>query len=167
MAAWHPMTALLLAALLPASVMADEVIRISRENGAVHREFRNMLADVLGRFPSGVGRAELAGSAGSDSCLLNLFTNTDTTFVTLNVGDRLQYTEFYIDHPTQSFKSVLFQTVTLDDDGRELKVVTRELEYSVRVEGERLTLGTRAGKKPAVTCSFDMTSARLHEGETE
>jgi hypothetical protein len=168
MTAWRVAVALALAASSPILALADEVIRIPRENGAVHREFRHMLTDVLGRFRSGIGRAELSGTAGAEPCVVNLFTNTDTTFVTVNVGDRTRYTEFYVDHPTETFKSVLFQSVTLSDAGRELKVVMRDMEYSVLVDGDRMTLGTRAGKaKPWVTCSFDLTSARLFEGQTE
>ncbi len=168
MAAWRHLAAIIMSLTLTVPSFAADVIRIARENGAVHREFRNMLADVLGRFPTGVGRAQLTGRAGSETCVANLFTNTDTTFVTLNVGDREGYTEFYVDHPTQSFKSVLFQTLTETAGGKELKVVTREYEYSVKLEDERLSLQARQGKTDApLACSFDLASARLFEGETE
>jgi hypothetical protein len=168
MTAWRVIVALILAASVPVPSLADEVIRIPRENGAVHREFRQLLAEVLGRFQTGVGRAELSGSGGAEPCVVNFFTNKDTTFVTVNVGYRTQYTEFYIDHPTESFKSVLFQSLTVGEKGRELKVVTRELEYSVQVEDDLMTLKTRAGKtRPVVTCSFELASVRLYEGQTE
>jgi len=160
--------ALALAACFPVLAVAEDVTRIPRENGAVHQEFRRLLADVLGRFRSGVGRAELSGSAGSEPCVVNLFTNHDTTFVTVNVGDRSDYTEFYVDHPAETFKSVLFQTLTDGDSGRELKVVAREREYAFLVDDDRMTLATRSGNtRPWVTCSFDLTSARLYEGQTE
>lgn len=154
--------------LLPLAAQAETVIKIPRENGAVHQEFRNLLADKIRQFKTGVGRLEMVGNADGGRCVANFYTNTDTTFVTVDVDKGEYYTEFYIDHPTQSFRTVLFQNLTLNEEGTELKVVKRDGDYTIQTDGQRLVLSTRGPKdREATACTFDLNSARLFEGETE
>ncbi len=146
----------------------NTIVKVPRENGAVHQEFKNMLSDTLNRFRSGVGRVELNGVASNDeSCNANFYTNGDTTFVTMAVNEGTFYNEFYIDHPHQSFKKVLFQNLIMDDSNVELKVVQRDGGYSIVTDGKKLKLSSksRAGESP--TCTFSLAKATLHEGETE
>ena len=42
------------------------IVKVPRENGAVHQEFKNLLNETLSKFRSGVGRVELVGKAGGD-----------------------------------------------------------------------------------------------------
>lgn len=153
---------------LPLAAQAETVIKIPRENGAVHQEFRNLLADKIKQFKNGVGRLEMLGNADAGRCIANFYTNTDTTFVTLDVDKGEYYTEFYIDHPTQSFRSVLFQNLTLNDEGTELKVVKRDGDYTIQTDGQRFLLSVRDPKdREPTTCTFDLNTARLYDGETE
>ncbi len=154
--------------MLPWAAQAETVIKIPRENGAVHQEFRNLMADKIKQFKQGVGRVEMLGNADAGRCIANFYTNTDTTFVTLDVDKGEYYTEFYIDHPTQSFRTVLFQNLTLSDEGTELKVVKRDGDYAIQTDGQRLVLAVRDPKdREPTACTFDLSTARLFDGETE
>lgn len=155
-------------AFTPSLASAETVIKIPRENGAVHQEFRNLLADKIKQFKTGVGRMEMLGNADGGRCVANFYTNIDTTFVTVDVDKGEYYTEFYIDHPTQSFRTVLFQNLTLNDEGTELKVVKRDGDYAIQTDGQRLVLSTRDPKdREPTACIFDLSTARLYDGETE
>ncbi|PJF37926.1 MAG: hypothetical protein CUN55_19600, partial [Phototrophicales bacterium] len=77
------MTSMLLAAVPTAQ--GDEIVKVPRENGALHQEFKNMLKRYISQFNSGVGRISLSGKSGSDRCEANFYTNNETTFVTLEV----------------------------------------------------------------------------------
>ena len=61
-------TGLCVAAMLgSATALADStIVKVPRENGAVHQEFKNLLNETLSKFRSGVGRVELVGKAGGD-----------------------------------------------------------------------------------------------------
>lgn len=160
----------LLAALaMPAIAMADStIVKVPRENGAVHQEFKNLLNETISKFRSGVGRIELTGQAGRNtSCSANFYTTQETTFVTLEVGNGEFYTEFYIDHPHQSFKKILFQNLIMNDDNVELKVVERDGGYSIITDGNTLVLSSKAGQQQSPNCQFSLAQATLHEGETE
>ncbi|CBL47365.1 hypothetical protein HDN1F_37820 [gamma proteobacterium HdN1] len=164
-----------LIALLGASTLlcaqrlhAETTIKIPRENGALHQEFRNLLANKIKEFKTGVGRMSLLGNADKGSCVANFFINTDTTFVTMEISKAHYYTEFYIDHPTQSFRNVLFQSLLLGDDGAELTVTKRDGDYSIQTDGQQLILSTRAPRaKDPIRCTFDLSTAQMFDGETE
>lgn len=150
-------------------VLADStIVKVPRENGAVHEEFKNLLNDTISQFRSGVGRVALEGKADNNkSCEANFYTNGDTTFVTMNVGNNDFYNEFYIDHPHQSFKKVLFQNLIMKDDNVELKVVERDGSYSIITDGSQLTLSSKDQKEESPICQFSLAKAQLFEGETE
>ena len=40
--------------------VAENVIKVPRESGAVHTEFKTLLSDYIKRFDSGIGRIALA-----------------------------------------------------------------------------------------------------------
>lgn len=159
----------LLAALLlsPLTLADSTVVKVPRENGAVHQEFKNLLNDTISKFRSGVGRIELTGTAGRETCSANFYTTNETTFVTLDVEDGKFYTEFYIDHPHQSFKKILFQNLIMNDENVELKVVERDGGYSIITDGNKLTMSSRSGQQSSPDCQFSLAQATLHEGETE
>jgi len=155
--------------LVSTTALADDttVIKVPRENGALHQEFKNMLSDTISKFRSGVGRIELKGSAGKDTCNANFYTTKKTTFVTLNVDNGQYYTEFYIDHPHQSFKQILFQNLIMSNKNVELKVVERDGGYSITTDGHTLTLTSKTGDEESPPCKFSLAKATLYEGETE
>ena len=160
-------TSAFLAITMNAPAFAENVIKVPRERGAVHQEFKNLLSDYIKAFESGVGRIELQGKDGGDECRVDFYTNEDTTFVTVNVDNGDFYNEFYIDHPTQSFRQVLFQNLTMRDDGVELEVIKRDGGYSILTDGKILKLTTKADSGKDSTCIFNMASASFFEGETE
>ena len=144
------------------------VVKVPRENGAVHQEFKSLLSETLSKFRSGVGRVELAGKAANNkSCNANFYTSGETTFVTMTVDNDKFYNEFYIDHPHQSFKQVLFQNLIMNDKNVELKVVQRNGGYSIITDGKELKLSSRNRSGESPTCQFSLAQATLHEGETE
>lgn len=153
--------------VLSIPVMAENIVKVPRENGALHQEFKNLLNDYISKFDSGVGRIHLSGKSGSDSCEVDFYTNDDTTFVTLNVDKGGFYNEFYIDHPTQSFRKILFQNLIMRDDGVELKVVRRDGGYSILTDGEKLVLASKSEQGKDSSCEFKLTHAALYNGETE
>jgi len=150
-------------------VLADStIVKVPRENGAVHQEFKNLLNDTISKFRSGVGRVELIGKASNNkACEANFYSNGDTTFVTMNVDSANFYNEFYIDHPHQSFKKVLFQNLIMKDDNVELKVVERDSSYSIVTDGSNLQLTSKDRNSESPTCQFSLAKAHLFEGETE
>ena len=144
------------------------IVKVPRENGAVHQEFKNLLNETISKFRSGIGRVELIGKASNNkSCEANFYTNGDTTFVTMNVDSGEFYNEFYIDHPHQSFKKVLFQNLIMKDDNVELKVVERDSSYSIVTDGSKLELTSKPNNNESSTCQFSLAAAQLHDGETE
>ncbi len=148
--------------------LADStIVKVPRENGAVHQEFKNLLNDTISKFRSGVGRIEMKGGVGKDTCAANFYTTNETTFVTLDVDGGKYYTEFYIDHPHQSFKQILFQNLIMSDDNVELKVVERDGGYSIVTDGKTLTLTSKTSQGQSPACEFALAQATLHEGETE
>ena len=159
----------LLAAVLcsPLVLAESTIVKVPRENGAVHQEFKNLLNDTISKFRSGVGRIEMKGIAGKETCSANFYTTNETTFVTLDVDNGHYYTEFYIDHPHQSFKKILFQNLIMSDENVELKVVERDGGYSIITDGNTLTMSSKSGQQQSPDCRFALAQATLHEGETE
>jgi hypothetical protein len=163
-------TGICLAAMLGTSAaLADStIVKVPRENGAVHQEFKNLLNETLSKFRSGIGRVELVGKAGgNETCNANFYTTGETTFVTMAVADGDFYNEFYIDHPHQSFKKVLFQNLIMNDENVELKVVQRDGGYFIVTDGKNLQLSSKSRGVESPTCQFSLAKAELHEGETE
>ncbi|PIE40885.1 MAG: hypothetical protein CSA49_06220 [Gammaproteobacteria bacterium] len=158
---------LVTALLVSPMAFAENVVKVPRERGAVHSEFKTLLRDQIKAFKNGVGRIALTGKSGGDQCRVNFYTNESTTFVTVNVDDGHFYNEFYIDHPTQSFRKILFQNLITREDGVELKVVKRHGGYSIITDGQHLTVSTKSNTGKASTCTFNLAQAHFFEGETE
>jgi len=152
-----------------ASVTAETVVNIPRENGALLQEFKNLLREQISQFDNGIGRIELEGNSGKKKCIANFYTNEDSTFLTIEVPSKKSYKEFYIDHPTQSFKPILFQKLILSDSGTEIKVVKRRFTFSIKSNGQTLTITTKSKSKrdKSPTCTFELVDINLYEGETE
>ena len=150
------------------AIADSTIVKVPRENGAVHQEFKNLLNETLSKFRSGVGRVELVGKASNnETCNANFYTSGETTFVTMTVKDGDFYNEFYIDHPHQSFKKILFQNLIMNDENVELKVVQRDGGYSIVTDGKNLSLSSKTHGVESPTCQFALAKATLHEGETE
>lgn len=150
--------------------VAETVVNIPRENGALHQEFKNLLHEQISQFENGIGRIELLGkSEKKKDCVANFYTHEDSTFLSIDVSADNMYREFYIDHPTQSFKPILFQKLILSDDGVEIKVVKRRFTFSIKSDGETLAIHTKSRSKKDKTpsCRFNLTEINLYEGETE
>ena len=154
---------------LTVNANADTVVNIPRENGALHQEFKNLLHEQISQFSNGIGRIELTGTSGSKKCFANFYTNEESTFLTIDVPSNKSYKEFYIDHPTQSFKPILFQKLILSDDGVEIKVVKRRFTFSITSNGQTLAISTKSKSKKdkSPSCSFELSDINLYEGETE
>lgn len=150
-------------------VNAETVVNIPRENGALHQEFKNLLHEQISQFEDGIGRIELTGKSDDVSCIANFYTNEDSTFLSIDVPSESIYKEFYIDHPTQSFKPILFQKLILSDDGVEIRVVKRRFTFSIKSNGQTLTINTKSKSKRDKTpsCSFGLVDIKLFAGETE
>ena len=161
------LSATLLAAAISPLAIADNVIKVPRESGAVHSEFKTLLSDYVSQFKSGVGRIALEGKSGGDRCHVDFYTNDNTTFVTVNVDNGDFYNEFYIDHPTQSFRKILFQNLTMREDGVKLEVVKRDGGYSILTDGQRLTVTTKVKTGDDSSCTFNLAKADFFEGQTE
>ncbi|MDX1694929.1 MAG: hypothetical protein R3208_14275 [Ketobacteraceae bacterium] len=161
------LTSSLLATCIAVPALAENVVKVPRERGAVHQEFKTLLSDYIKEFKSGIGRIALKGEARGDECQVDFYTNQETTFVTVNVDDGDFYNEFYIDHPTESFRQVLFQNLTMHDDGVELKVVKRDGGYSIQTDGKTLVLTSKADSGKDSTCTLNLAQASFFEGETE
>jgi hypothetical protein len=149
------------------AVQADSIVKVPRESGALHQEFKNLLNQQISQFDEGVGRIHLKGKAGVRDCEANFFTNEETTFVTLNVDNQRFYDEFYIDHPSQSFRNILFQNLIMNDEGVVLQVVRRDGGYSITTDGDRLVLSAKNDQGNESSCEFNLTQAALFDGEME
>lgn len=163
----HSLTLTALLTALPMLSFAESVVRVPRESGALHQEFKNLLNQQISQFNRGIGRINLIGRAGQRQCEANFFTNEETTFVTLSVDNQRFYEEFYIDHPSQSFRNILFQNLILNDDGVVLQVVRRDGGYSITTDGDRLMLSAKNERGIESSCEFNLTQAALFEGEME
>ncbi len=154
--------------LLSSTSMAASIEKVPRENGAVHEEFKSILKRTISQFRSGVGRIQIPGKSKQNrACLVNFYTTGETTFVTLDVEDENFYNEFYVDHPHENFKQILFQNVIKNDDSVELKVVQRDGGYSFSSDGKYLTVTSTKPNEKSESCKFTLSKAELYEGETE
>lgn len=163
-----PLIALALStSLLSASAMA-QTTSLPRKSGSVHAEFKTMLKDQIKTFRQGVGRIAIAGtSANQQACNVNIYTNRTTTFVTLSTDKGRFYDEFYIDHPSQSFRSILFQNVKKTEAGQTLNVTKKGSSFSIGAQDEKLTVSSKNTQGRSTTCTFNLKTAAYFEGETE
>jgi len=151
------------------NLRAQTVVPIPREHGALHQELKNLMREQISQLENSIGRIELKGVSDDEKCIANFYVNEHSTFLTISVPEDNAYKEFYIDHPTQSFKPILFQKLILSDDGVELKIVQRRFTYSIKSDNRTLTINTKSKSRKDRTpsCSFDLSEANLYEGETE
>ncbi len=148
------------------SVVQAERIRLDRKHGAVNSALQGMLAAQIKFFSGGVGKIELGRSGGKKDCTLDLFVSPNTVYVVLDSKKSRTHTEFYVDHPKDSFKSVLFQALVKQGDKVELSVDKKTGSYKFIVKGNDLTAEVKSQGKTS-SCSFDLEKAVLLSGETE
>jgi len=140
---------------------------IVRQAGALHRVWMMMIDDIVAqRLPSGVGRIAMLGRAGRRDCDVNLYVNTQTTYVVLIVGTEYRE-EFYIDHPSQGFKAVLFQDRIVDGRRTAIEVEHQRRAYRIARDHKTLTVFSRRGEYAGSVCRFDVAEAQYYDGETE
>ncbi len=149
------------------TLVVAERIRLDREHGVVNQALQEMLADQVSSFSGGVGKIELGRTASSKSdCMVDMFVSLDTVYITFDSKKTRLYTEFYVDHPNDSFKDVLFQALIKQGDERILSVDKKTGSYKIRVNKMNLDVTVKQGDKEA-QCEFDLGSALLIGGETE
>lgn len=142
--------------------------KIPRQAGAVHSEFKKLIDDIILQFDDGVGRVELVGSSSfTNRCYADLYISEETTYVTLKADANGFYEEFYIDHPKQSFSTILFQNVTTKGEVVSIRVDEKNGGYSIEREEDTLKINRRVDKKKSPACKFSLKKAKLYSGETE
>lgn len=160
--------ALISVASLMATSASAEVISLPRKSGAVHTEFKNLLNAQIRQFQNGIGRISIVGeSSRNNRCDISFYTNTDTTFVTLAEKGGDFYNEFYIDHPSQSFRPILFQNLIKKEDSTKLSVEQRNGSYAIESKGAELIVSNKNDQGKKTSCSFSISAANFYEGETE
>ncbi|PCJ12817.1 MAG: hypothetical protein COB04_17225 [Gammaproteobacteria bacterium] len=143
--------------------------KIPRKAGAVHNEFVAMLEDLVGNFKAGVGRIELIAITDDQSCRADLFLGTDSSYVALYADEQSNAygEEFYLDHPKLTFKDILFQYRIVDEAAVSLVVNKKKGQYLITREGDQLSILVDNQGKESPECIFDLSDARIFDGETE
>jgi hypothetical protein len=89
-----------------------------------------------------------------------------TVYVIVDSGKGKLSTEFYVDHPHDSFKDVLFQALVKQGSSAELAVDKKSGGYKFISNGKRLTIEVKQ-KGDSASCEFDLSKVVLVSGETE
>jgi len=145
----------------------SKTVKIERTNGALHSEFIELIQAQVAELKSGSGRIALKGGAGFRICTADLYVSEETTFVSLSVGSIDFIDEFYIDHPAESFKSILFQNRTSSSKKTVIQVDRRDGGFMIRREGDNLFISTRKKEKSSPECKFALNTASYYDGESE
>ena len=144
-----------------------ERIRLDRKQGVVNEALQQMLASQIASFPKGVGKLELGREHDSKgACMVDLFVSPKTVYTVVEMKRGGERAEFYVDHPDDSFKDVLFQTLVKEADMSELAVDKKLSSYKFRVKGNNLSIEVKSQGK-VIECEFDLSKAVLLPGETE
>lgn len=162
------LSASLLFSCFSSGIAYAETQSLPRKSGAVHDQFKTMLKQQIQQFKRGVGRIAVEGKSNrKDTCSLNLYTNKQTTFVAMEIENQRFYDEFYIDHPSQSFRPILFQNLEKNGAVSTLSVIKKGGSYSITAADHSLTISSKNGQGNSTSCTFDLKSASYFEGETE
>lgn len=141
--------------------------KIPRQAGAVQEEFKSMLNDVRKQFKSGIGRIELVGVANTSSCHADLYLGDNSSYIALYSDDLAYSEEFYLDHPVQAFKDVLFQYRVTLKESVSLVVNKKHGQYLITRQGDMLTVLVDSKGLESPECRFKLSDARVYDGETE
>ncbi|MBL4866450.1 MAG: hypothetical protein JKY67_08750 [Pseudomonadales bacterium] len=145
----------------------SNIIQIERRNGALHQEFVQLIQEQVKLLESGSGRITLTGGSGFRICTADLYISEQTTFVSLNVDSLGYVDEFYIDHPSETFKSILFQNKINAKDSTELNVDRRNGGFTIKLENNSLVIQSRKKTSKSPECRFLLSKAHYFDGETE
>lgn len=149
-----------------ATVQAER-IRLDRKQGVVNEALQQMLVSQIASFPKGVGKLELGRvNDAKAACMVDLFVSPKTVYTVVEMKKGGERSEFYVDHPDDSFKDVLFQTLVKEADMSELAVDKKLSSYKFRIKGNDLSIEVKSQGK-VIECEFDLSKAVLLPGETE
>ena len=158
---------LILSIMLSSSYVSAERQRLERKHGVVNQALQDMLEAQIAAFPSGIGKVEMGrGSGFKVSCTMDLFVSPETIFVALASKKTSSKAEFYVDHPHDSFRSVLFQALVTKGEERELSVDLKTGGYKFTIKGNDFDVKVKQ-KGTETSCEFDLAKAVLKPGETE
>ena len=145
--------------------ISAERIRLDRKHGAVNNALQDMLAEQIAKFSEKQGKIELGRTGGNKSnCMADLFVSPETVFVVIDAAK--SKAEFYVDHPHDSFKDVLFQALVKQGEQSELSVDKKTESYKFAKDGNNLTIKVKQ-QGDLVECKFNLSKATLVSGETE
>lgn len=157
----------LLILVLVSPVSAGNRQRLERKHGVVNHALQDMLSAQIGTFPSGIGKIEMGrGNGFKANCTADIFVSSDTMFVALESKKTSVKAEFYVDHPYDSFRNVLFQALVTQGNETELSVDQKTGGYKFKVKGSKLEIEVKQ-KGTVTSCAFDLSKAVLFPGETE
>jgi len=153
--------------LTTAVVVHSERIRLDRKHGEVNTAFQGMLSKQISMFKDGVGKIDLGRDANSKGlCVADMFVSPDTVYVVVESLKNKVRAEFYVDHPDDSFKDILFQALVKQDNLTELSVDKKTGGYKFTNKGEVLTVEVKQ-QGNIIECEFDLGKSVLLSGETE
>lgn len=153
--------------LVTASVGTAERIRLDRKHGQVNAAFQEILAKQIAMFKGGVGKIDLGREGnGKSSCVADFFVSPDTVYVVVESLKSKVRAEFYVDHPDDSFKDILFQALVKQENLIELSVDKKTGGYKFISKGQILTVEVKQ-QGDILQCEFDLSKSVLLPGETE
>lgn len=159
---------MLLNMLLLAATQANaERIRLDRKHGEVNSAFQSILSKQIAMFSDGVGKIDLGRESNSKgSCVADLFVSPDTVYVVVESLKTKARAEFYVDHPDDSFKDILFQALVKQDKYSELSVDKKSGGYKFTSDGTKLGVEVKQ-QGEVIECEFELDKSVLLSGETE
>ena len=144
-----------------------ERIRLDRKHGTVNQALQTMLVEQVSVFGGGVGKLEFGrGNDSRGDCTADLFVSPDTIFTVVESRKAKARAEFYVDHPKDSFKNVLFQALTKQGNQSSLSVDKKTGGYKFISNGKKLTIEVKEQSK-LIQCEFELSKVVLIAGETE
>jgi hypothetical protein len=153
--------------LMTTVVAKAERIRLDRKHGEVNTAFQAILSKQISMFKGGVGKIDLGRESNSKgACVADMFVSPDTVYVVIESLKTKVRAEFYVDHPDDSFKDILFQALVKQDNLTELSVDKKTGGYKFISKGEILTVEVKQNGE-ILECEFDLGKSILLAGETE
>jgi len=153
--------------IISAAQVNAERIRFDRKHGEVNAALQEMLSKQVSTFSGGVGKIDLGREGNSkSSCVADLFVSPDTVYVVVESSKNKGRSEFYVDHPDDSFKDILFQALVKLESRSELSVDKKSGGYKFISDGDKLSIEVKQ-KGDVIECEFDLSKSILLSGETE
>lgn len=153
--------------LLASTQINAERIRLDRKHGEVNSALQAILSKQIEMFSGGVGKIDLGReSNGKATCVADLFVSPDTVYIVIESLKTKARAEFYVDHPDDSFKDILFQALIKEDNKSELSVDKKSGGYKFASDGSKLNIEVKQ-QGDVFECEFDLDKSVLLSGETE